>query len=175
MSSNADTGVSGSLKSSAQRVQDALAARGFANRVVELPDSTRTAAEAAQAVGCTVGQIAKSLLFQGKQSGRGILVIASGANRVDEKLLQSLVGEKVRKADADAVRSLTGYVIGGVPPLGHTQPLATFIDAALLQYDKIWAAAGHPNAVFALTGEELAAMTGGTVAAVGVPAPQVSA
>lgn len=171
MSSNDDTGAPGALKPSAQRVQDALVGRGFTNRVVELPDSTRTAAEAAGAVGCTVGQIAKSLLFRGKQSGRGILVIASGANRVDEKALQGLVGEKVSKADADAVRSLTGYVIGGVPPLGHAQALATFIDASLLQYDKIWAAAGHPNAVFALTGEELVAMTGGTVAEIGAPAP----
>ena len=174
MSSNEDTGTPASLKPSAQRVQDALAARGFANRVVELPDSTRTAAEAAQAVGCTVGQIAKSLLFVGKQSGQGILVIASGANRVDEKALQASVGEKVSKADADTVRGLTGYVIGGVPPLGHTQPLATFIDADLLQYDKIWAAAGHPNAVFALTGEELVAMTGGSVAEIGRPIAQAA-
>lgn len=151
-------------------MQDALAARGFANRVVQLPDSTRTAAEAAQAVGCTVGQIAKSLLFVGKQSGRGILVIASGANRVDEKALQALVGEKIGKADADAVRELTGYVIGGVPPLGHAQPLATYIDAALLQYDQIWAAAGHPKAVFALTGSELVAMTGGAVVEICAPA-----
>ena len=163
MSSTGEMGAQAGLKPSAQRVQDALAARGFANRVVELPDSTRTAAEAAQAVGCTVGQIAKSLLFQGKQSGRGILVIASGANRVNEKALQALLGEKVSKADADAVRSLTGFVIGGVPPLGHAQPLATYIDAALLQYDQIWAAAGHPNAVFPLTGQELVAMTGGAV------------
>ena len=141
------------MKASAQRVQDALAARGFANRVVELPDSTRTAAEAAQAVGCSVGQIAKSLLFQGRQSGRPLLVIASGANRVDEKALQALAGEKVRKADADAVRSLTGYVIGGVPPLGHPQPLATYIDAHLFTYAQIWAAPGHPIPVFALTGD----------------------
>ncbi len=140
-------------------------ARGFANQVVELPDSTRTAAEAAAAVGCTVGQIAKSLIFTGRQTGQGILVIASGANRVDEKAIQSLVGEKIGKADADAVRLLTGYVIGGVPPLGHAQPLVTYIDQDLLQYAQIWAAAGHPNAVFALTGEELVAMTGGQVAA----------
>ena len=171
MSSTGEAGAPGALKPSAQRVQDALAACGFTNRVVEMPDSTRTAAEAAQAVGCTVGQIAKSLLFRGKQSGRGLLVIASGANRVDEKALTALAGEKVSKADADTVRSLTGYVIGGVPPLGHAQPLATYIDAALLQYDQIWAAAGHPHAVFPLTGEELVAMTGGAVAAIGVPIP----
>jgi prolyl-tRNA editing enzyme YbaK/EbsC (Cys-tRNA(Pro) deacylase) len=154
-------------KPSAQRVQDALYARGLTNQVIELPDSTRTAAEAAAAVGCTVGQIAKSLIFIGKQTGQGVLVIASGANRVDEKAVQALVGEKIGKADADAVRLLTGYVIGGVPPLGHAQVLATYIDEDLLQYEQIWAAAGHPNAVFALTGEELVAMTGGQVAAIG--------
>jgi prolyl-tRNA editing enzyme YbaK/EbsC (Cys-tRNA(Pro) deacylase) len=154
------------LKPSAQRVQEELHARGFGNPVVELPDSTRTAAEAAAAVGCTVGQIAKSLIFMGKQTGQGILVIASGANRVDEKAVQALVGEKIGKADADTVRLLTGYVIGGVPPLGHRQSLVTYIDQDLLQYQQIWAAAGHPNAVFALTGEELVAMTGGQVVAI---------
>jgi prolyl-tRNA editing enzyme YbaK/EbsC (Cys-tRNA(Pro) deacylase) len=154
------------LKPSAQRVQEELRGRGFDNQVVELPDSTRTAAEAAAAVGCTVGQIAKSLIFIGKQTGQGILVIASGANRVDEKAVQILVGEKIGKADADTVRLLTGYVIGGVPPLGHRQPLLTYIDQDLLQYAQIWAAAGHPNAVFALTGEELVAMTGGQVAVI---------
>jgi prolyl-tRNA editing enzyme YbaK/EbsC (Cys-tRNA(Pro) deacylase) len=160
-----------SLKPSAQRVQDELLARGFANLVLELPDSTRSAAEAAAAIGCTVAQIAKSLLFVGKQSGRPVLVIASGANRVDEKALQALLGEKVAKADADGVRSLTGYVIGGVPPLGHAQPLLTYIDRDLLQHAAIWAAAGHPNAVFCLTGEELVQMTGGEVVAISL-APQ---
>lgn len=154
------------LKPSAQRVQDALHAQGFTNQVVELPDTTRTAAEAAAAVGCMVAQIAKSLIFTGKQTGQGILAIASGANRVNEKALQALVGEKIGKADADTVRLLTGYVIGGVPPLGHAQALITYVDQDLLQYAQIWAAAGHPNAVFALTGEELVAMTGGQVAAI---------
>jgi prolyl-tRNA editing enzyme YbaK/EbsC (Cys-tRNA(Pro) deacylase) len=160
-----------SLKPSAQRVQDELQARGFANRVLELPDSTRSAAEAAAAIGCTVAQIAKSLLFVGKQSGRAVLVIASGANRVDEKALQRFLGEKAGKADADGVRALTGYVIGGVPPLGHAQPLLTYIDRNLLQHAEIWAAAGHPNAVFRLTGEELVQMTGGQVVTISL-APQ---
>jgi prolyl-tRNA editing enzyme YbaK/EbsC (Cys-tRNA(Pro) deacylase) len=159
------TPLSSELKPSAQRVQAVLHARGFANQVVELPDSTRTSAEAAAAIGCGVGQIAKSLVFVGKQSGQGILVIASGANRVDEKRLRQLVGEKIEKADADAVRTLTGYVIGGVPPIGHPQDLVTYIDQDLLQYAEIWAAAGHPNAVFSLTGEQLVAMTGGHLAA----------
>lgn len=155
--------MSAPLKPSAQKVQDALAARGFANRVVELPESTRTAAEAAAAVNCTVGQIAKSLVFVTKESGRPLLVIASGANRVNEKTLQALAGEKVTRPDADAVRAITGFVIGGVPPLGHAQPLTTYIDRDLLQYAAIWAAAGHPNAVFALTPAELVAMTQGEV------------
>jgi len=153
-----------SLKSSAQKVQDALAAAGFSNQVVELPDSTRTSAEAAAAVGCAVEQIAKSLVFRGKQSGAAILVIASGGNRVDEKKLKALAGENISKPDADFVREQTGFVIGGVPPIGHAQPLRTFIDRDLWRYHEIWAAAGHPNAVFRLTPDELAAMTGGAVA-----------
>jgi prolyl-tRNA editing enzyme YbaK/EbsC (Cys-tRNA(Pro) deacylase) len=153
-----------SLKSSAQKVQDALAAAGFSNQVVELPDSTRTSAEAAAAVGYAVEQIAKSLVFRGKQSGAAILVIASGGNRVDEKKLKALAGENISKPDADFVREQTGFVIGGVPPIGHAQPLRTFIDRDLWRYHEIWAAAGHPNAVFRLTPDELAAMTGGAVA-----------
>lgn len=151
------------LKPSAQKVQDALQQLGFSNQVVELPDSTRTSAEAAAAVGCTVGQIAKSLVFRGKQSGQAILVIASGANRVDEKLLKALVGENISKPDAEFVRTATGFVIGGVPPVGHATALRTFVDADLLQYDQIWAAAGHPNAVFPLTPDELVAMVQGPV------------
>jgi prolyl-tRNA editing enzyme YbaK/EbsC (Cys-tRNA(Pro) deacylase) len=154
------------LSPSAQKVQDALAARGFANQVVEHEQTTRTSAEAAAAVGCEVGQIAKSLIFKGRQSGNAILVIASGANRVDEKKLRGLAGEKVEKPDADFVRERTGFVIGGVPPLGHAEPLITFIDEDLMQFDSIWAAAGTPNAVFPLTPAELVKMTGGLVAAV---------
>jgi prolyl-tRNA editing enzyme YbaK/EbsC (Cys-tRNA(Pro) deacylase) len=151
------------LKPSAQKVQDALTAAGFASRVVELPDSTRTAAEAAAAVGCTVGQIAKSLVFRGLQSGRAVLVVASGAHRVDERLLSGELGEQVGKADADFVREQTGFVIGGVPPLGHPRPLVTLVDEALLGHAEIWAAAGHPRAVFKLVPAELVAMTGGRV------------
>ncbi|MFL5302532.1 MAG: YbaK/EbsC family protein [Anaeromyxobacteraceae bacterium] len=154
------------LQPSAQRVQDALAAAGFANEVVELPDSARTAAEAAAAVGCGVAQIVKSLVFRGRASGRGVLVVASGANRVDEKALAARLGEAVERADAGFVREQTGFAIGGVPPLGHAARLACFVDEDLLELDRIWAAAGHPHAVFALTPGELVAMTGGTVAAV---------
>jgi len=158
-----ETAMSNVLKPSAQKVQDALAALGFTNRVIELPDSTRTSVEAATAVGCEVAQIAKSLIFQGKESRRAILVIASGSNRVNEKQMAERLGEKLQKPDAEFVREQTGFVIGGVPPLGHAQPLLTFIDEDLLQYTEIWAAAGHPNAVFQLKPAELVQMTGGTV------------
>jgi prolyl-tRNA editing enzyme YbaK/EbsC (Cys-tRNA(Pro) deacylase) len=151
------------LSPSAQKVQRALEDLGFTLQVVELPASTRTAVEAAQAVGCQVGQIVKSLVFKGKRSGRPILVEASGVNRVDEKKLEALIGEPLGKADADFVRQVTGFVIGGVPPVGHAQPLETFIDRDLLQYETIWAAAGTPNAVFRLTPQDLVRMTGGKV------------
>ena len=151
------------LKPSAQKVQDALLAQGFANQVIELPASTRTSVEAAAAVGCAVAQIAKSLIFQGKESQRAILVIASGVNRVNEKRMVERVGEKLQKPDADFVREQTGFVIGGVAPIGHSHALTTYIDEDLLQHAAIWAAAGHPNAVFKLTPVELVRMTGGTV------------
>jgi prolyl-tRNA editing enzyme YbaK/EbsC (Cys-tRNA(Pro) deacylase) len=151
------------LSASAQKVQDALHALGLELEVVELPDSTRTAVEAAQAVGCDVGQIVKSLVFKGKRSEKPILVIASGANRVDEKKLEALIGEPLGKADAEFVRQQTGFVIGGVPPVGHTQVVQTFIDVDLLQYAWAWAAAGTPHAIFRLNPADLARMTGGQV------------
>jgi prolyl-tRNA editing enzyme YbaK/EbsC (Cys-tRNA(Pro) deacylase) len=152
------------LSSSAKKVQDALLRQGVDLQVVELPASTRTSLEAAQAVGCEVGQIAKSLVFKRSQRGTPVLVIASGANRVDEARLEALMGEPPAKADADFVRLQTGFVIGGVPPLGHSQPLETYIDRDLLQYGEIWAAAGTPNAVFRLTPADLPRLTGGQVA-----------
>lgn len=155
-----------SLKASAQKVQDALRAAGFANEVVELPESARTAAEAAAALGCAVGQIVKSLVFRAEGSGGAVLVVASGAHRVDEKLVAAEAGEPVGRASPDFVRERTGYAIGGVPPVGHPAPLLTVVDQALLGYAEIWAAAGHPNAVFRLTPDELVRMTGGRVARV---------
>jgi prolyl-tRNA editing enzyme YbaK/EbsC (Cys-tRNA(Pro) deacylase) len=151
------------LSASARKVQQALADQGFSLEVVELPHSTRTAVEAAQAVGCEVGQIVKSLIFRGLRSQQPIMVAASGSNRVKEKRIASLVDEPLGKADADFVRQHTGFVIGGVPPIGHAQPLQTFIDEDLLQYSEIWAAAGTPHAVFRLTPADLVKMTGGRV------------
>lgn len=155
-----------SLSPNAQRVQEALRVGGLTCRVQELPASTRTAQEAAQAVGCRVGQIAKSLIFRGKDSGRPYLVITSGANRVNETRLATLVSEPVEKPDAAFVRQATGFPIGGVPPVGHAHPIETFVDEDFLGYDQIWAAAGTPNAVFALTPEDLIRVTAGTVVSV---------
>ena len=158
--------MSNELSSSAQRVQDILKERGFSSLVVELPDSTRTAREAAQAVGCRVEQIVKSLVFKGQNSNKPLLVVASGSNRVNEQRLSELAGEPIEKADADFVRQRTGFVVGGVPPLGHTEQLEIFIDQDLLQYEQLWAAAGTSHAVFQLSPSELKAMTGGRVVSI---------
>lgn len=156
--------MSEELKSRARQFQEILQGLGFENlQVVQFSESTRTSAEAALACGCEVGQIAKSLIFKTKQSHKPVLVIASGANRVNEKAVSGLVGEKFDRADADFVRACTGYAIGGIPPIGHTEKLLTFIDEDLLQYSEIWAAAGTPNAVFKLTPPDLLKMTGGQV------------
>ena len=149
--------------SSVKKVQQTLKSLGFSDEIVVFPDSTRTAIEAAQAVGCSVGQIVKSLVFRGAQSHKPVLALVSGANRVNEKRLGLLFGEEIEKADADFVRQHTGFAVGGVPPVGHVERLATFIDRDLLQYDEIWAAAGSPHAVFRLTPGDLQDMTGGEV------------
>jgi len=142
--------------SATTRIQAALQAAGVNAHILELPQSTRTAAEAARAVGCEVGQIAKSLVFVAAD-GEPVLVITSGSNRVDEKRLG------LQRASADFVREKTGYAIGGIPPVGHTTPLRTLIDEDLLRFERIWAAAGTPNAVFELSPADLPRMTGGTV------------
>ena len=154
------------LSAAAQRVQDALKALGVACQVVELPESTRSAAEAAQAIGCRVEQIVKSLVFRGQSTNRPILAIVSGGNRVDEEKLALLVAEPVAKADAEYVRQRTGYAIGGVPPVGHVESLICVVDEDLLQYEQIWAAAGTPRAVFRLTPADLQRITDGRVVSV---------
>jgi len=131
-----------------------------------MPDSTRTAKEAAAALDCEVGQIAKSLVFRGERTGAPVLVIASGADRVDEQRLAEVIGEPVAKPDADFVRARTGFGIGGVPPLGHAEPIRTLIEEGLLAFEPIWAAAGTPHHVFPVSGEELREVTGGEVVAV---------
>jgi len=151
------------LSSSARKVQEALTKYGLSCQVVEMPQTTRTAEDAAQAVGSTVGQIVKSLIFRGKQTGKPILVATSGANRVNEKKLAQRLGEPIGKADPDFVRERTGFAIGGVPPAGHASPLEVYIDEDLMQFEEIWAAAGTPRAVFKLTPADLLKITGGTV------------
>jgi prolyl-tRNA editing enzyme YbaK/EbsC (Cys-tRNA(Pro) deacylase) len=128
-----------------------------------MAESTRTAEEAAAACGCHVGQIVKSMIFRGAGTGSAHLVLTSGSNRVHEKRLGRLLGEKLERADADFVRSVTGYAIGGVPPLGHARSTHVVVDEDLLAHDVIWAAAGTPRCVFATTPDELVAMTGGEV------------
>lgn len=170
------------LKPSAQRIQDLLAEKGHDAKVMEMPDSTRTAEDAAAACGCSVAQIGKSLVFRVRGTERAVLAIASGTNRVHEKKLGRIVSGllggtdeaeaaikpdapiKIDRADADFVRTATGFAIGGVPPLGHQTEAVTLIDEDLMRHAEIWCAAGTPNAVFPIAPADLVALTGGTVA-----------
>jgi len=149
---------------SVRRVEEALAAAGGIHKVIALEQSARTSAQAASAVGCQVDQIAKSLVFRGAESQRAVLVIASGANRVDEGKVAALIAEPVGRADADFVRQRTGFAIGGVAPVAHAERLTILIDEDLMRWPEIWAAAGHPNTVFKLTPDDLVRLTGGRVA-----------
>jgi Uncharacterized conserved protein len=158
-----DNITNSSLSPSALKVREALLALGYQFNIIEFQESTRTSVEAAERVGCQIGQIVKSLIFRGQVSGKPVLVLTSGANRVDESHISHYAGESIGRADADFVRSATGFAIGGVPPVGFAQPLETYLDEDLLQYDKIWAAAGTPNAVFELTPAALEKATGGKV------------
>ena len=149
--------------SSALKIQSVLG-EGF--EVLEFETSTRTAADAAAAIGCSVGQIAKSLIFRAVDSGRPVLAIASGSVRVDEARLSELLGEEIGRADAEFVREQTGFAIGGVPPVGHRRASVIFIDETLLGFETIWAAGGTPNSVFRLRPDDLVRLTGGTVASI---------
>ena len=164
---NAFRATAAVLSPSAQRVQDELAALGVTTVVIEYDVPARTSAEAATVLGCAVAQIAKSLVFRAA-SGRPVLVIASGVNRVDESKVAALVGEAIGKADAAFVRQATGYAIGGIPPLAHAQRLATLIDRDLLQHDTIYAAGGTPHAMFPMSPTDLVRVAGGDVADVKV-------
>src|SRR3974390_543601 len=140
---------------------------GPAFRVLEFDATTRTSADAASAIGCKVERIAKSLIFRGRESNRSILVVASGANWVDEAKVAALIGEKIARADdADFVRQKTGFSIGGVPPVGHAETPLVLIDEDIFRFQTIWAAAGTPNAVFQLTPSQLVELTRGKAAAI---------
>ena len=148
--------------SSRDRVTAALATYGLAHLPLrEFDESTATAADAATAIGTTVGRIVKSLVFMA--GAQPILVLASGPNRVDVDKVARIVGQHITRAKADQVRQVTGFAIGGVPPVGHVQPLATYVDQDLLQYDEVWAAAGTPNAVFCIPPHDLVRITNGVV------------
>lgn len=150
-----------------------LAAAGVLGHPVEVrrfPEGTKTAADAARAIGCDVGQIVKSLVFVA--DGRPVLALTSGANRVDTGLLAGLVGaSEARRATPEEARAATGYAVGGTPPFGHPEPFPTFLDPTLLAYDVVWAAAGTPDSVFRTTPEELHRATGATVADFGETRP----
>jgi prolyl-tRNA editing enzyme YbaK/EbsC (Cys-tRNA(Pro) deacylase) len=145
---------------SVARVRQALVEAGINSEVVELPGAARTAKDAARFLGCDVAQIANSLVFR-TASGEPLLVMSSGARRVDLARLAEIVGEPVAKADADFVRKATGFAIGGVPPLGHSAPLRTLVEESLAAYRELWAAAGHPHTVFRLSYAELLRITAG--------------
>jgi len=151
------------VSSAVQRVERALAAAGVSAEVRSFPAGTRTAQDAAAAVGVEVGQIVKSLVFARPRSGRPLLVLVSGANRADEALLRDAAGEPVARADPELVRRATGFAIGGVPPVGHAEPLETLVDEDLLRYAIVWAAAGTPEAVFAVAPRDLVRACGGRV------------
>lgn len=155
------------LSRSADIVQKALFEKGLKFEVIELAATTRTANDAAMAIGCQIGQIIKSLLFCTKETQKPILVLASGPNRVSEDTIKKYVCEDIVKADADLTRYMTGFAIGGIPPLGHkTTILNIFIDEDLLQYETLWAAAGTPYAVFQMKAKDLQHITGGTVVSI---------
>lgn len=158
------TDKTAALPASAQKIQDLLVAQGYGARVRELPDSTRSAAEAAAALDCAVARIGKSLIFRAKESGNAVMVIASGANRVDEAKVAAAIGEAVGKADAAFVREATGFAIGGVPPIGHAKTSVVLVDADIQAFDTVWVAAGTPRSVFEATPDELVRMSGGSVA-----------
>jgi prolyl-tRNA editing enzyme YbaK/EbsC (Cys-tRNA(Pro) deacylase) len=152
------------------RVADELRQLGMAGEVRHMPASTRSAAEAASALGCAISQIVKSLIFRSVVGDEPVLVLASGADRVDERRLAQLVGEPVEQATARFVRDRTGYAIGGVPPLGHTRKLVTYLDDHLLRHPLVWAAAGGPQAVFSISPDDLVRITSAQVVAVAAEA-----
>ena len=158
-----DPAAAKKLSASAQKVQDAIRARGFEYAVFELEIPVRTSADAAREVGCEVAQIAKSIIFRAAD-GRGVLVIASGANRVNEAAVTALIGQPIGRATPDFVREVTGYAIGGIPPLAHATRARTFIDRNLLAFGTVYAAGGTPHAMFPISPADLVRVAQGTVA-----------
>jgi len=150
------------LPASAQRVQDTLTAARLDARVIELAIAARTSAQAAEALGIEVGQIAKSLVFRASQSGRPVLVVAAGDRRVDEKRIAALLGEPIERATPEFVRENSGFAIGGVAPVAHPRAMQTFVDTSLRRFSVVWAAGGTPHCVFPIEPEALVRLSGGT-------------
>ena len=155
--------MSADLPRSTRRVHDALVALGLPADIHRMVDSTRTAPEAAAAVGCEVGAIVKSLVMRGVTSGEPILALVSGSNRANLELVSAAVGEPIERPDAAFAREVTGYSIGGIPPIGHPAPVRTVLDEDLLRYETVWAAAGNPHAVFPIAPAALVTAAGATV------------
>lgn len=153
------------LSKNSERIKNFLESKGLDVEVKEILESTRTAAEAADAIGCKVDEIAKSILFKGKETGKPVLVIASGSKRINEKKIEAESGEKIVKADAEFVKRETGFPIGGVPPFGHEnqEKIKVFVDNDLMDHEKVWAAAGTPNSVFRISPKELVRVSEGKV------------
>lgn len=158
------------MSKSLKRVATALAEAGLAAVPVEMAGETRTAAQAAAAVGCGLDQIAKSIVFQGADSGRIVLFLTAGGNQVDPDRAAALAGEPLARADADTVRAQTGFAIGGVAPVGHATPLPVFVDPRLMDFDTVWAAAGTPRHVFPVAPADLVRACGGRIAGFAAPA-----
>jgi len=156
-------------RSSTDRLRQSLQALGIDADIKHFPEGTRTARDAAAAIGCDLGQIAKSLVFRRADTEAAVLVVASGRNRVDTGKVGRLLGAKLEKADARFVRDTTGYAIGGVAPFGHVGAVEIVIDAGLADYPVIWAAAGSPSAVFSITYDQLVTGTRGLPAAIAAP------
>lgn len=155
--------MSDNLGKSAAKIQEELNKYGLELKVITMQESTRTCVEAANTIGCEVGQIAKSMIFKCKLSDNPVLIVASGNNRVNEKKIKDYLGEAITRPDADFVQQATGFAIGGIPPIGHTSKMKCFVDADLLNYDELWAAAGTPFDVFRLTPDQLLTITQGQV------------
>lgn len=152
------------MSKSVARVRAALDAAGVAVEILEMSDSTRTAEDAARAAGCAVDQIAKSIIFRGEESGHVVLFLTAGGNRVDPARATAVAGQPLGKADAALIREETGFAIGGVAPVGHLKPVTAFFDPRLLEFERVWAAAGTPRHVFAIAPGVLVELTGARVA-----------
>ncbi|TWI34513.1 YbaK/EbsC family protein [Paracoccus sulfuroxidans] len=153
------------MSKSLKRVQSALEAAGITVDVREMGESTRTAIEAANAVGCEVDQIAKSIIFRGENSGHVVLFLTAGGNKVDAAKATEVAGQPLGKADANLIRTETGFAIGGVAPVGHLTQIEAWMDPRLQEFDTVWAAAGTPRHVFAISPDDLLRITGAQVAA----------